>query len=109
VNISDLTIDGGNNGATTCGQGPYGIYYNLSFGVINHVAVRNQFPTKFSSNVTIENSVIHGFQGNGIEATGLGASVTIKNNSIGGLAAGDGGNGIAIIFGGPLVTTRLSM
>ncbi len=27
VNISDLTIDGSNNGANFCGVGPYGIYY----------------------------------------------------------------------------------
>ncbi len=84
--------------------------------MINNVAVRNQFPTgpglacfdpsgvvvatnsTFSSNVTIENSAIHGFQGEGIQAFGK-ASVTIKNNSIGGVAAGAGSNGIAIYNG----------
>lgn len=117
VNISDLTIDGSNNGATACGEGPYGIWYNLSSGVINHVAVRNQYPTgpglacfdpsgivvaataTNSANVTIENSAIHGFQGEGIQAFGVGANVTIKNNSIGGVATGAGSNGVAIYFG----------
>lgn len=46
VNISDLTIDGSNNGATVCGQGPNGIVYWLSSGTINHVAVRNEFPMR---------------------------------------------------------------
>lgn len=118
VNLSDLTVDGSNNGATVCGQGPTGIYYWLSSGTINHVAVRNEFPSVGSipdclsgdgifvgtdnvgaSNVTIENSSIHGFQANGIEANGRGASVTIKNNSIGGNVPGPSGNGIAVWFG----------
>ena len=119
VNISDITLDGSNNGATVCGQGPTGIYYWLSSGTINHVAVRNEFPTAGplpdcntgdgifvgtdnvgASNVTIENSSIHGFQANGIEVNGRGASATIKSNSIGGNVVGPTSNGIALWFGG---------
>lgn len=118
VNISDLTIDGSNNGATFCGQGPTGIYYWLSSGIINHVAVRNEFPAveipdclsgdgifvgtndTGASNVTIENSSIHSFQANGIEVRGRGASATIKSNSVGGNVPGLSGNGIALWFGG---------
>jgi hypothetical protein len=116
VNISDLTIDGSNNGATNCFEGPFGIVYNLSSGVIDHVALRNQAPTGLpgcfagngvlvmtndtgAANVTIQNSSIHGFQGNGIEGRGRGASLTITGNSIGGNTAGPAGNGIAIWFG----------
>src|SRR5580692_5560027 len=118
VNISDLTIDGSNNGATVCGQGPNGIVYWLSSGTINHVAVRNEFPAggpitdclsgdgifvgtdnSGASNVTIENSSIHSFQANGIEVNGRGASATIKLNTIGGNAPGPTSNGIAVWLG----------
>jgi hypothetical protein len=117
VNISDVTVDGSNNGATVCGQGPNGIYYWLSSGTINHVVVRNEFPAveitdclsgdgifvgtdnTGASNVTIENSSIHGFQANGIEVRGRGASATITRNSIGGNVPGLSGNGIAVWFG----------
>jgi len=118
VNISDVTIDGSNNGATNCGQGPNGIQYFLSSGTINHVAVRNEIPSGAglqgcfdgdgiyvatdnfgASNVTIQNSSIHAFQRNGIEARARGTSVTIKNNSIGGNTVGPAGNGIAVWFG----------
>jgi hypothetical protein len=118
VNISDLTIDGGNNGATACGQGPNGIQYFLSSGTINHVAVRNEIPSgpglqvcndgdgiyvatdnAGASNVTIENSSIHAFQRNGIEATARGTSVNITKNSIGGNTVGPASNGIAVWFG----------
>ena len=118
VNISDLTIDGSNNGATNCGQGPNGIYYFLSSGIINHVAVRNEIPSgpglqgcfdgdgifvgtdnQGASNVTIQNSSIHAFQRNGIEANARGTSVNVLKNSIGGNTVGPAGNGIALWFG----------
>ena|ERR1700693_4016491 len=117
VYISDLTVDGSNNGVTACGQGPYGIWYNLASGTISHVALRNQNPTGpglecfdpsgvvVGSNngtaavVTVQNSSIHGFQGEGIQAFGQGSTVTIKNNTIGGNATGPGSNGVAI-YGG---------
>ncbi len=117
VNISDLTIDGSNNGVTLCGQGPTGIYYWLSSGIINHVTVRNHFASvpiaecnsgdgifvgtdnTGASNVTIEFSSIHGFQANGIEVNGRGASATIKNNTIGGNVPGPTSNGIAVWLG----------
>jgi len=128
VNISDLTIDGSNNGATVCGQGPNGIVYWLSSGTINHVAVRNEFPTggtitdclsgdgifvgtdnTGAANVTIENSSIHSFQANGIEVNGRGASATIRLNTIGGNVPGLSGNGIALWFGGTGTVTSNSI
>ena len=127
VNISDITLDGTNNGATLCGQGPNGIVYWLSSGTINHVAVRNEFPATEiadclsgdgifvgtddtgASNVTIENSSIHAFQANGIEVKGRGASATIKANSIGGNVPGLSGNGIALWFGGSGTVTNNSI
>jgi hypothetical protein len=77
VNLSDLTIDGSNNGATSCGQGPNGIYYFDSSGTINHVAVRNELP----SGAGLQGC----FDGDGIfvgASPGGAASVTIENSSI---------------------------
>jgi hypothetical protein len=118
VNISDLVIDGSNNGATTCGQGPNGITYYGSSGTINHVAIRNEVPSgpgltgcfdgdgvyvaannTVASNVTIINSSIHAFQRNGVEVNGRGANAKIQSNSIGGNTVGPAGNGVAIWFG----------
>jgi hypothetical protein len=123
VNLSDLTIDGSNNGALSCGQGPTGIYYADSSGTINHVAVRNQVPSgpglqgcfdgigiavasfSFAASVTIENSTLHSWQIEGIDAANRGTNVTIKNNFIGGNASGPGGNGIRIDFGATATIT----
>jgi hypothetical protein len=116
VYISDLTIDGSNNGATGCGQGPQGIFYSGASGTVDHVAIRNQVPTgqpncldgtgvlveEFlgtPATVTIQNSSIHAFQGNGIYASGTNANVTVKGNSIGGNTVGPAGNGVAIEYG----------
>lgn len=115
VNLSDLTIDGTNNGGV-CGEGPYGIWYNDSSGTINHVAVRNETPTSNPScfdgdgvvvtaasgnatSLTIENSTIHSFQGNGVLAQGVNVNVTLKNNTIGGNNPGPAGNGVFFTSG----------
>ena len=123
VNLSDLTIDGSNNGATFCGQGPTGIYYADASGIINHVAVRNQVPSgpglqgcfdgigiavasfSFAASVTIENSTLHSWQIEGVDAANRGTNVTIKNNFVGGNAAGPGGNGIRVDFGATATVT----
>ena len=115
VNLSDLTIDGTNNGGI-CGEGPYGIWYNDSSGLVNHVAIRNETPTAnpgcfdgngvyvtaFSGNatsLTIQNSTIHSFQGNGVFAYGANVNVTLKNNTIGGNNPGPAGNGVFFEYG----------
>jgi len=128
VNISDLVIDGGNNGATSCGQGPNGIVYYGSSGTVNHVAIRNEIPSgpgltvcndgdgiyvaannTVASNVTITNSSIHAFQRNGIEVYGRGASAKVQANSIGGNTVGPAGNGVAIWFGATGTVTSNSI
>ena len=117
VYISDLVIDGSNNGASFCGQGPTGIYYVDGSGTVNHVALRNQAPRgpglqgcfdgtgiavgsfNFAASVTIQNSTMHGWQWEGVEVFNRGTNVSIKNNFIGGNANGPGGNGIRVDFG----------
>jgi Right handed beta helix region len=127
VNISDVTIDGANNGVTYCGIGPYGIWYNGASGTVNHVALRNQFPSgpglacfdpsgvvvssslTSAAVVTVQNSSIHQFQGNGIEVYGQGSTLTAKYNTLGGKATGAGGNGIAVFFGAAATLTSNSI
>lgn len=117
VNISDITVDGANNGVTSCGYGPWGIWYNGGSGTVSHVALRNQFPTgpglacfdpsgvvvsstlTSAAVVTVQNSSVHQFQGNGLEVYGQGSTLTAKNNTLGGKATGAGGNGIAVFNG----------
>lgn len=115
VYLSDLTIDGTNNGGA-CGQGPYGIWYNDSSGVINEVAIRNETPTGNptcsdgngilvtassgnATSLTVENSSIHAFGGNGVIASGVNVNVTLKNNTIGGNNPGPASNGVAYVGG----------
>jgi Right handed beta helix region len=59
--------------------------------------------------VTVQNSSIHGFQGEGVWAYGQGSTVTLKNTSIGGNATGNGSNGIAITGGAAATITGNSV
>lgn len=118
VNISNLVVDGANNGITSC-MNPVlaGVFYLNASGSVSHVVTRNQvlsfdgcgFGTDairvrtdagFSSSVSIQNNTLHHFQSNGIYASGAGTTVTIKGNSILGLGASQtGGNGIFLALG----------
>jgi hypothetical protein len=121
VNISNITVDGSNNGIATCDGSIKmdGIVYVDSSGVIDHVTTRNQIfeaiPTcmlegsgngiwartdtsGIISSVVIQNSSIHDFQGGGILATDPGTKFLIKNNIVRGRGFGPAqfGNGITI-------------
>jgi nitrous oxidase accessory protein NosD len=76
VNISNITIDGTNNGQ---GYPVYvaGIFYQNSSGTLSHVTARNQSTNgtgvgiwleggSFTPTVTVENSDVHGFDSYGI-------------------------------------------
>jgi parallel beta-helix repeat protein len=100
VNLTNLIVDGSNS-QIDCGPNLVGIYYQNSSGTVNHVVARNQalgtnngcqsgqgifvesgYSTPGSSNVTIENSSVHGYQKNGITADGNGTTFTISNNDV---------------------------
>ena len=105
VNISNITVDGSNNG-TTCGPDIVGIYYQNASGTVNHVTARYQeFPTADfgcqgglaiyaqsgygtgTGVVTIENSSVHDYDKNGITADGAGMVATITGNFVVGIGA----------------------
>ncbi len=107
VNISNLIVDGANNGLSSCATDLVGIYYQNASGTVNHVATRNQelTPDLFgcqdglaiyvqsgygsggTANVTIENSSVHDYDKNGITVDGDGAVATISGNYIVGIGA----------------------
>jgi hypothetical protein len=122
VSISNLTVDGSNNGITgTCGIDLVGIYYQNVSGTINHVVTRNQelSPDLFgcqdglaiyvqsgygsggTATVTIENSSVHDYDKNGITADGSGTVATINANYVVGIGATPliGQNGIQVSYG----------
>jgi hypothetical protein len=104
VNISDITVDGSNNG-DSCGTDLVGIYYQNAWGTVNHVATRFQelaafgcqdglaiyvqsgFGTGGTATVTIENSSVHDYDKNGITADGSGTVATITGNYVVGIGA----------------------
>jgi len=113
VNITNITVDG-TGGSNACSSRLVGIYYGSgSSGTVNNVTVRNEMNsqcdvgilaengTATNESVTIENSIVHDFDGTGILAdtnqSSPSLTVTIKDNYI------DGGlNGISIgsgVFG----------
>lgn len=114
VTIQRLTVDGTGNNIAGCGAPTLeGIYFQNTSGTIANNAVRNQYQTDYadfggcqnglainvesltdSSVVTVSNNSVHGYQKNGITATGAatgtgspGPAVTISGNYIVGLAS----------------------
>ena len=101
VGISDLSVDGANNGISgSCpGLNVVGIYYQEASGVIDRAATRNQTTPCFhdagiflesfgpaNQVVTVENSSVRGFDGNGIYAdtdfTAPTLTLTIASNLV---------------------------
>lgn len=107
VNISNIAVDGSNNGLQDCNTDLVGIYYQNAWGTVNHVATRNQelspslfgcqdglaiyvqsgYGTGGSAEVTIENSSVHDYDKNGITADGSGTVATIAGNYVVGIGA----------------------
>lgn len=122
VNISNLTIDGANNGISSSGCIPLnliGVYYQNASGQVNHVAAVNQALTGSSigcqvglaifvqsgnggtSTVAVSNSHIENYQKNGITGNEVGTTVTISGNTVIGQGRTNGAaeNSIQIGFG----------
>ena len=122
VRISNLTIDGRNNGISSSGCTPLnfvGLFYRNASGTVNHMAVANQALTGASigcqvglgifvqsgdggaSTVTISNSHVQNYQKNGITGNELGTTVTISGNTVFGQGPTNGAaeNSIQIGFG----------
>jgi nitrous oxidase accessory protein NosD len=122
VSISNLTIDGVDNGISSGGCTPLnliGLYYQNASGEVNRVAAVNQALTGSSigcqvglaifvesgnggtSTVVVSNSHVQNYQKNGITANELGTSVTISRNTVVGQGPTPGAaeNSIQIGFG----------
>lgn len=121
VNISDIAVDGTNNGLNSCSTDLVGIYYQNASGTVNHVATRFQelpvadfgcqdglaiyaqsgYGTGGTATVTIENSSVHDYDKNGITADGSGTVATITGNYVVGIGATPliAQNGIQLSFG----------
>jgi hypothetical protein len=131
VNISNLTIDGSNNGISSSGCTPLvGVLYQNASGTVNHVAAINQALTGNSigcqvglaifvqsgnggtSNVTISNSHVENYQKNGITGNEIGTTVTIRGNTVIGQGRTNGAaeNSIQIGFGAAgKITSNVAM
>ena len=107
VNISNITVDGSNNGLNSCATNLVGIYYQNASGKINEVVSRYQelpqadfgcqdglaifvqsgYGSGGTANVTISNSSVHDYDKNGITADGSGTVATISGNYVVGIGA----------------------
>ena len=123
VTIEGLTIDGADNGITTCAGVPtpdlFGVFFRNASGTLIDSVVRGmrlgaglescrggtailvQSANGRRSVVTIEKNSVHDFQRNGITANEAGTDVRIRRNVITGLGPTTGAvqNGIQLAFG----------
>lgn len=101
VNISNLVVDGSNNGIGGCAPLFVGIYYGNSSGTLTHVSAVNQMlapslngcqsglgifvesdGTGGKSTVTLSDNYVYNFDKNGITGDGVGTAVTINGNTV---------------------------
>jgi Right handed beta helix region len=116
VDISNLTIDGANNGLNACLPVLMGIYYRNASGTVDGVAVKNMRPGSCTdsgygifvqsgnggkSKVDVLNSSVHDYQKNGITGNQAGTEVNFKGNAVSGIGSAPdvAQNGIQIAFG----------
>jgi hypothetical protein len=121
VMLSNLTVDGSNNGINSCALDLRGIYYQNASGMISDVVTRNQtlasaltgcqsgqgifvqsgYATSGTAKVTIQNNSVHSYQKNGITVDGDTANGTVMGNYIAGQGptAGAAENGVQISSG----------
>lgn len=117
VTINNITVDGSNNGITSCTPELVGIFYQNSFGTVTHSNVLNENTPAAngcqsgqgiyvqssggSSNVSITNNHVENYQKNGIVARQPGSIATISANTVvgQGVTSGAAENSIEIAFG----------
>jgi len=118
VTITNLTVDGSNNGIADCSLNPIGIYYQNASGTISHSTVLNEVlgaglegcqsglgvfvqSGGGSSTVNINNNHVENYQKNGITGNEVGTNVTITSNTVigQGPTTGAAENSIQIGFG----------
>jgi hypothetical protein len=125
VVVTNLTVDGSNNGIADCGLDPIGIYFQNASGTISHSSVLNevlgvglegcqsglgifvQSGGGFSV-VNISNNHVENYQKNGITGNEIGTNVTITSNTVIGQGATTGAaeNSIQVGFGATGTITK---
>ena len=103
VTISNLILDGLNNGFGDCNGNPIGIYYQNASGTAGFNAIRNfklgaglegcqsglgifvEAGAGGIAKVTAQSNSVHDFQKNGITANGVGATLTAAQNTVTGI------------------------
>jgi hypothetical protein len=112
VNITNLAVDGTGGNSPVAGGIVAGLFYEDSSGTVEYVSARNQTNTGigilvltngYPNTITVENSVVRGFDDRGIwvlsnEAGGLAAN--IKDNTIEGWPAGGASNMVGFVSAG---------
>jgi hypothetical protein len=119
VNLTNLTVNGTNNGISGCLPQLIGIYYRNASGTIDSVVVKNtrlgtglegcqsglgifaQSSRGKSSLLNVVGSSVHHYQKNGITANESGTQLTATDNTVIGIGPTSGAaqNGIQIGFG----------
>lgn len=119
VVVESIAVDGTDNGATGCARNPVGIYFRNASGTVENAAVRNmrlgaglegcqgglgvfvQSGVEGTSVVLVQGTSVHGYQKNGITASGAGTTLTARRNRVTGLGPTPhiAQNGIQVSFG----------
>ena len=118
VTISNITVDGSNNGITSCNPELVGIFYQNSSGTVTHTNVLNENTPSAngcqagqgiyvqssgggSSNVSVTSNHVENYQKNGIVVRQPGSSATVSNNTVmgQGVTSGAAENSIEMAFG----------
>jgi len=129
LTMSNITIDGANNNITTCATDLVGVLFQNASGSLEQTVVKNQLlPTGYqgcqsgeavrvesaggNSNVTVDSSLITGFQKNGISGKYTGTTLTVSNNAIVGVGPTTGAaeNGVEFYGGakGSVTSNRVA-
>lgn len=119
VNVSNLIVDGSNNGIVECSPDLKGILFQNSSGTIESNAVRHirlspspngcqsgeaievETASGLTSTVQIQGNSVWDYQKNGITANQTGTAATIATNTVTGIGPTPGAaqNGIQVAFG----------
>lgn len=98
--IEGIAVDGTDNGGAGCDRNPVGIFFRNASGTVQNAAVRNmklgaglegcqvglgilvQSGPEGASAVLVQDTTVHGYQKNGLTASGAGTTLTARHNHI---------------------------
>ena len=98
--VEGIAVDGTDNGGAGCNRNPVGIFFRNASGTVQNAAVRNmklgaglegcqaglgiliQSGPEATSAVVVQDTTVHGYQKNGLTASGAGTTLTARHNHI---------------------------